>query len=118
MANEEEKKEVFSEDEKKEINKVYSDVIACVKGRVIVGFPTYSEWYAGVTGQKDKDEDGCRDRKVGHEADYEKIFYWEEFPTSAMKIALAVETKLHDAYFDGRGDKNRKGNLSLEPDVV
>lgn len=109
---------VFTKAQFEEIGKVFKNVFAYVNTCTVMPPPDYYQWYAGITGQKDLDGDGCLDRKVGHEADYEEVYYWEEFPTSYMKIALAVETKLHDAGFDGRGDKNRKGNLTLEPDVV
>jgi hypothetical protein len=109
--------ETYSDAEKKEIDEVYPRIIEYIRS-VTIGTPYHYDWYAGVTGQKDHDKDGCLDRKVGHESDYDKIHYWEEFSTSSVRIALAVETKLHDKDLDGRGDKNRKGNLSLDPNVV
>jgi len=70
------------------------------------------EWYAGITGQEDDDNDGKADRENAHPV---QEGTWVEIEVHYHQVAKDVEDELHRRGF--RGDGGR-GNMSLKPTIV
>lgn len=85
------------------------------------GSETFGDWYAGISGQKDKDDDGKSDRIVGHRRTFTKLdeSSWEEYhiyerdTTKREEIAIETETNLRNLGFD-TGKKIQAGESSCE----
>lgn len=70
------------------------------------------DWYAGITGQEDKDRDGKADRYNGHPV---QKGTWVEMDVENHELAKAIEDELHRRGYQGGGNR---GNMSLKPTYV